>query len=158
MPIFQTRRDYVEQLAAKDARIAELESELEASLALNAEAAEREQAAAEAMQELRAEATQLADDLAATTAERDSAEATRIDLEAKVTELTMAANATAERVSVEASRQLASMGHQPVDLEGPAGEGAATNILDRLASLSGGERTCFYNENRKAIMAAIRKG
>jgi DNA repair exonuclease SbcCD ATPase subunit len=144
------RRELHEQLEAKDAQIADLESQLLAAETAKTDAEARVQEAAESNAALDARATELA-------AERETLAARVAELVTANAELAEQAAETEEKVSLAASRQLAAAGHPPVALDGP-GEGAPRDILQELADLSGGERTKFYNEHRKAILAALKKG
>jgi len=73
---------------------------------------------------------------------------------AEVDRLRAAATVTDEKVSLAASRLLASHGHPAVALDS---QSEPRDIIAELARRTGGERTKFFNDNRAAIMRAMRK-
>jgi ATP-dependent Clp protease protease subunit len=156
MNIFRSDKELVEKIAGMEATLAEITAEHLADQDRLADALTRIEESATTIAQLRESVASLtaakeAAEVARAEAERRHAEA-QIELEA----LREQAALTTEKISIEAARQLASLGQPPVDLE-PSGNEVAPDILQQFGNLTGSERTKFFNANRDKIRAALKK-
>ena len=142
--MFENRKELTERIAALEARNDELEASLETATneaTANAETAAEAVAAKDAAQ---AELQEVREDLLATNEDLGAAKAENEKLTAEIAD-------DADRVSKEAAKQLAELGHDPIE---ESEEGAITDkqIRDQFDAMkAGAERTAFYQQHRDAL-------
>lgn len=144
--MFETRTELKDQLAAANADIERLESELAAAQALNDEAAANAQRIAELEQDLAAARDGLI-------AEENAHAETKAALAAEQEKT------SPEALNALVAAKLTEAGHQPLDLDG-VGDSQATQSktphLDHFESLTGGAATRYFNKHRAEIREEMR--
>ena len=152
MSLFGNSKEVEAQISAIEANHVEYTAAL-LSRAEDAEA--RVQEAADAVVAANQIAAELEASIAAITAELTSVTADKEALEAEKAELVEAAEITAEKISVEASRMLASQGVPPVNLE--ADGGVPTDLWAQMAQITDpAERRKFWKANEAALKRTLK--
>ena len=153
--MFKTRNQLNEQIAALELQVADHDDAIESAILRASEAEARLQEAADAVVAANQIAAAHEATITAITAERDDLAGDKATLEAENESLTEEAEITAEKISVEASRMLASQGVPPVNLE--ADGSVPTDLWAQMAKITDpAERRKFWKANEAALKRTLK--
>tara|TARA_R110000751_G_scaffold210531_1_gene314283 strand:+ start:759 stop:1199 length:441 start_codon:yes stop_codon:yes gene_type:complete len=144
--MFDSRKDLTERIAVLETRTTELESEL---IEATTEATANAQTAQEAVAAKEAAQAELLEDQA----KLITSEAAVATLTSENAELEKALSDDASRIVTESAKQLAEIGHPPVEVsDDEVSTKSASKIREEFDAMeSGPERSAFYQANRLVL-------